>query len=131
MQDWPYVWKDFGEEGAATLYAEDQPEFNMFDYLAKGITLQPTMHYMRPYWLGVERSILYKMSSPGCLGPTPKHLIYFDYLKSFLKTYKDSPVFLFSLFNEVSHDFVNTVGVSYLNYLSVYIANDIYCFEFN
>lgn len=84
----------------------------MFDYLAKGITLQPTLHYMRPYWLAVEQSILYKMSSPGCLGPTPKHHIYFEYLKSFLKVYKNSPLFLFSLFNEVSHDFVNTVGVS-------------------
>jgi len=114
IQDWPYIWKDYSKEGAATLYAEDQPEFNMFDYLARGITLQPTLHYMRPYWLAVEQSMLYKMSSPGCLGPTPKHLIYFDYLKSFLKVYKDSPVFLFSLFNEVSHDFVNTVGVGVL-----------------
>ncbi|CAH1724499.1 unnamed protein product [Aphis gossypii] len=117
FDDWPYVWKDFSKEGAATLYAEDQPEFNMFDYLAKGITLQPTLHYMRTYWLAVEQSMLYKMSSPGCLGPTPKHLIYFDYLKSFLKVYKDSPVFLFSLFNEVSHDFVNTVGVIDIDYM--------------
>ncbi|XP_050441596.1 uncharacterized protein LOC126846324 isoform X3 [Adelges cooleyi] len=117
FDDWPYVWKQFDGVGAATLYAEDQPEFNMFDYLAKGITSQPTLHYMRTFWLAVEQSMLYKMSSPGCLGPTPKHLIYFDYLKSFIKVYRDSPIFLFSLFNEVSHDFVNTVGVIDLDYM--------------
>ncbi|XP_050522148.1 uncharacterized protein LOC126894884 isoform X2 [Daktulosphaira vitifoliae] len=118
FDDWPYIWKDFFREKVATLYAEDQPEFNMFDYLAKGITIQPTLHYMRTFWLAVEQSMLYKMSSPSCLGPTPKHLIYFDYLKSFMKVYRDSPIFLFSLFNEASHDFVNTVGVIDLDYMN-------------
>ena len=41
------------------------------------------------------------------------HKLYLGYLKSFLKVYKDSPVFMFSLENEPSHDYLNTVGVSY------------------
>lgn len=110
FEGWPFVWNDFEEQGAATMYSEDLPEFNMFDYLDSGIRKQPTLHYMRTYWIAVENSLLYKMSSSFCLGPTPKHLIYLNYLKSFLYTYRDSPVFLFSLFNEASHDYVNTVG---------------------
>uniref|UniRef100_A0A1B6DLV6 Sulfatase N-terminal domain-containing protein n=1 Tax=Clastoptera arizonana TaxID=38151 RepID=A0A1B6DLV6_9HEMI len=92
------------------MYSEDLPEFNMFDYLATGIKDQPTLHYMRTYWLAVEQSLMYKMSSSFCLGPTPKHIIFFNYLKSFFRAYKNSPMFLFSLFNEASHDYVNTVG---------------------
>lgn len=99
-------------EGAATMYSEDLPQFNMFDYLAPGLRHTPTHHYMRTYWLAVEQSVLYRMSSPSCVGGLPKHVIYFNYLLSFLRTYRDSPVFLFSLFNEASHDYVNTVGVS-------------------
>ncbi|XP_039291014.1 uncharacterized protein LOC111047583 [Nilaparvata lugens] len=110
FKGWPFIWDLFKEAGAATMYSEDLPEFNMFDYLYTGILSQPTLHYMRTYWLAVENSILYKTSSSFCLGPQPKHLIFFEYLKSFLEVYKDSPVFLFSLFNEVSHDYVNTVG---------------------
>ncbi|CAH0388813.1 unnamed protein product [Bemisia tabaci] len=109
-QGWPFIWNEFREAGAATIYAEDLPEFNMFDYLASGIKEQPTLHYMRTFWLAVEASFLYKTSATYCLGPTPKHIIFFDYLLSFLRAYKDSPVFMFSLFNELSHDYVNTVG---------------------
>lgn len=119
FKDWPFIWKHFAEAGAATMYSEDLPEFNMFDYLYTGIFEQPTHHYMRTFWIAVEDSILYKMSSAYCLGPQPKHIIFFNYLKSFLKVYRDSPLFLFSLFNEASHDYVNTVGA---------IDNDFYSF---
>jgi hypothetical protein len=99
------------------MYSEDLPEINMFNYMYNGLSDQPTDHYMRTFWLAVEKSLTYKMSSPSCLGATLKHFIFFDYLKSFLRQYKDSPVFLFSLFNELTHDFINTVGVSFINFV--------------
>ncbi|XP_046660865.1 uncharacterized protein LOC124354454 isoform X1 [Homalodisca vitripennis] len=109
-ENWPFVWKQFADEGAATMYSEDLPQFNMFDYLSTGLQHQPTVHYMRTFWLAVEKSLLYRMSSTFCLGARPKHVIYFHYLLSFLRVYRNSPAFLFSLFNEASHDYVNTVG---------------------
>ncbi|XP_054283059.1 uncharacterized protein LOC129000151 isoform X1 [Macrosteles quadrilineatus] len=109
-QHWPLVWGQFEAEGAATMYSEDLPQFNMFDYVSTGLKQQPTLHYMRTFWLAIEESLLYRMSSTYCLGPKPKHIVYFEYLRSFLRVYRDSPAFLFSLFNEASHDYVNTVG---------------------
>lgn len=114
LQNWPFVWKQFETEGAATMYSEDLPEFNMFDYVSTGLLYQPTLHYMRTFWLAVEKSLMFRMSSTYCMGAAPKHIVYFQYLLSFLRTYKDSPSFLFSLFNEASHDYVNTVGVSFM-----------------
>ncbi|XP_075230929.1 uncharacterized protein LOC142329898 [Lycorma delicatula] len=118
FKDWPFIWNSYADVGAATMYSEDLPEFNMFDYLYTGIPEQPTLHYMRTYWLAVEDSMLYKMSSAFCLGPQPKHIIFFNYLKSFLHVYRDSPLFLFSLFNEASHDYVNSVGAIDEDFLS-------------
>lgn len=111
FKDWPFIWKDFAKAGAATLYAEDQPHINMFNYLAEGIDEQPTHHYMHTYWLAAEDSLFSKSSSRLCLGSRPKHAVYFSYLKSFLRTYAKHPKFLFSLLNEPSHNYVNTLGV--------------------
>lgn len=36
FQHWPLVWGQFEAEGAATMYSEDLPQFNMFDYVSTG-----------------------------------------------------------------------------------------------
>lgn len=111
FKDWPFIWKDFASAGAATMYTEDLPDINMFDYLDDGIDEQPTHHYMHTFWLAVQSSSLIKNSARLCLGSKPKHEIYFSYLKSFLRSYSEHPKFLFSLINEPTHDFVNTAGI--------------------
>ncbi|XP_014294779.1 uncharacterized protein [Halyomorpha halys] len=111
FKDWPFIWKDFARAGAATMYTEDLPDINMFDYLDDGIDEQPTHHYMHTFWLAVQSSAFSKTSARLCLGSKPKHDIHFSYIKSFLKTYSENPKFLFSLINEPTHDFANTAGV--------------------
>lgn len=112
FDDWPFIWNTLNKDGVSTFYGEDLSRIMTFSWWGDGFKQSPTTHYFRPFWIAVDSSSLDAWSSPMCLGPIPKHKLYLGYLKSFLKVYKDSPVFMFSLENEPSHDYLNTVGVS-------------------
>ncbi|KAL0273994.1 UNVERIFIED_CONTAM: hypothetical protein PYX00_006541 [Menopon gallinae] len=112
FDDWPFLWNALNADGVATFYGEDCPSIMTFTWQGEGFLSDPTTHYFRPFWLAAESSSLAAWSSPMCLGPVPKHKIYLNYLKSFLTSYRNHPVFMFSLENEPSHDYLNTVGVS-------------------
>lgn len=47
FNEWPLIWRDFARAGYATLYAEDSPSFNLFNYMAAGFREQPVDHYFR------------------------------------------------------------------------------------
>uniref|UniRef100_A0AC35G9T5 Uncharacterized protein n=1 Tax=Panagrolaimus sp. PS1159 TaxID=55785 RepID=A0AC35G9T5_9BILA len=49
FDDWPIIWKDFKQQGYATYYAEDYPDYNLFKYLSNGFQKSPTDHYFRPF----------------------------------------------------------------------------------
>lgn len=108
--DWPLIWYNFSQAGYSTLFAEDQPHLGLFNYMDHGFKQQPTNHYLRPFWLQLESSSLHRMSSNLCFGDVPKHMVLLDYIRRFLKTYKDSPHFGFVIFSEINHDFMNQVG---------------------
>ena len=44
---WPFIWRDYARAGYATLYAEDYPPYNLFNYLSRGFRVAPTDHYLR------------------------------------------------------------------------------------
>ncbi|KAL3879217.1 hypothetical protein ACJMK2_031524 [Sinanodonta woodiana] len=121
----PFIWKNFSDASYATLFAEDLPEIGVFNYVTKGFMSPPTHHYMRPFWLGIEavnkvksaiRPVLLfleenkmklQSSSSLCYDNTPKHLIQINYVKQFIKKYKDRPKFLFSFLTEIAHEYPN------------------------
>ena len=112
--EWPCLWKNFTNVSYATLYAEDQPKLNLFNYLRGGLKDQPTDHYMRPFWLAVENSKLLILSSSLCFGNVPKHILQLNYTRSFVKRYSEikTPFFAFSFFVELSHDYVRLVSAA-------------------
>ncbi|XP_076326451.1 uncharacterized protein LOC143233746 [Tachypleus tridentatus] len=110
--DWPLIWSDFKKDGYVTLYAEDFPKYALFNYLSTGFQRPPTDHYFRPFWLALEGSSLYRLSSNMCFGAEPKHMLQIRYLKDFITKYRDVPHFAFSFLVEISHEYLSQVGAA-------------------
>ena len=47
FDDWPLIWKAFKAANCATFYSEDNPDYNCYNYLAKGFHQKPVDHFMR------------------------------------------------------------------------------------
>lgn len=121
----PLLWKNFSSHDYATLFAEDMPDFGLFNYLTKGFNHQPTTHYFRPFWLGTKqknavkeklspvllflenRSVKLQSSSALCYQETPKHKLHIEYLKQYLSAYRKERKFLFSFLAELAHEYPN------------------------
>ncbi|GFV65486.1 uncharacterized protein TNCV_1737231 [Trichonephila clavipes] len=112
FDDWPLIWKNYSNAGYNTMWAEDFPQYGLFNYLAKGFHRPPTDHYLRPFWLALEESTLLKFSSHMCYGSLPKHLLQMDYVRQFISKYHaaNRPYFGFSFLAELSHEYLSRVA---------------------
>lgn len=124
----PFLWKNFSSQGYATLYAEDMPDFGTFTYYAGGFDEQPTDHYFRPFWLGLNelekiksklspvflylenKKVNVQKSSSLCYKDKSRHSVQIEYLKSFVSAYKRKRKFLFSFLSELSHEYPNLLA---------------------
>uniref|UniRef100_A0A915K925 Uncharacterized protein n=1 Tax=Romanomermis culicivorax TaxID=13658 RepID=A0A915K925_ROMCU len=114
FDDWPLIWHNFSMAGYRTYYAEDHPDFNLFQYTYNGFRKKPVDHYFRPYWLKVWQTFLHRRSSHLCYGNTPKHLIQLNYLERFFKAYQKqnhSPVFALNWLTELGHDWLGQISL--------------------
>ncbi|GFT36793.1 uncharacterized protein NPIL_471631 [Nephila pilipes] len=112
FDDWPLIWKNYSSAGYNTMWAEDFPQYGLFNYLAKGFRRPPTDHYLRPFWLALEESTLLKFSSHMCYGSLPKHLLQMDYVRQFISKYHNTnrPYFGFSFLADLSHEYLSRVA---------------------
>lgn len=70
---YPFAWKNFSASGYVTAYAEDCPYTGVFTYRLKGFDALPTDHYMRSFYLEVDRVI--RDHARFCLGDKPRHVV--------------------------------------------------------
>uniref|UniRef100_A0A914QWU0 gluconokinase n=1 Tax=Panagrolaimus davidi TaxID=227884 RepID=A0A914QWU0_9BILA len=108
------LWRRFSRNGYATLLSEDEPKIATFNYNKRMngfISRPPTDHYIRPWYLALDEHYLRSRSSKFCYDNFPIHKLQFQYSKSFLQGYKGKRKFLWQWLTEVSHDYLNTVGV--------------------
>jgi hypothetical protein len=98
---------------STNLFCADRPEIATFNYMGrlKGFIKQPTDHYHRPYWLSFLDQLLYRRSSFGCYDANPLNLLMLNYLQSFMDAYKGKKKFAFLWSQDLSHDFLNRIGV--------------------
>jgi hypothetical protein len=106
---YPFIWQDYQKHGYITAFNEDQPNIGTFSYRLNGFKQQPTDHYMRTYFLGIEKEIPHYKRL--CVGAQPRHRVFLDYTKAFMMKYSQ-PRFVFSFHAELSHDSINLVGVA-------------------
>uniref|UniRef100_A0A5S6R4L0 Sulfatase N-terminal domain-containing protein n=1 Tax=Trichuris muris TaxID=70415 RepID=A0A5S6R4L0_TRIMR len=106
--DWPIVWKRFAEKGYATLFAEDMPNWSLFNQDGNGFRTKPTDHYYRPLMSRMFYSFLHLRSKHLCIGNNPTHRHQLNYVKQFLRQYSGRrPVFGLNWQTEISHDWIN------------------------
>ncbi|KAG8221832.1 hypothetical protein J437_LFUL003466 [Ladona fulva] len=105
----PLVWKNFTEAGYITMFAEDLPEYAIFNYLSKGFLEQPTDYYMRPFWLVMDNITHFKSSDNRCYGNIPRHTFLYNYTEEFVTKMSNYSYFAFSFLTQMSHDYLNLI----------------------
>ncbi|KAL5278571.1 hypothetical protein ACFFRR_003296 [Megaselia abdita] len=101
----PFIWKDFHDNGYVTAYAEDATWMSSFNYLKKGFKDPPTDHYFRPYFQSViDKLAVQKSGSPFCIGYKHGAEYVYDYMMDFVRRYKGSPYFGLFWVNSFSHN---------------------------
>ncbi|CAD5232252.1 unnamed protein product [Bursaphelenchus xylophilus] len=111
FDDWNFIWKDFKKSSHVTYYAEDYPDYNLFNYLSKGFTTPPVDHYFRPFWRQVYDSMVYRRSTYLCYNTEPMHRVQLRYLKEFLQGYSGKkPTFALNWLTELAHDRLSQVS---------------------
>ncbi|CAJ0929555.1 unnamed protein product, partial [Mesorhabditis belari] len=112
FDDFPIIWKNFSDQGYATLFAEDRPDIATLNYFGKlfGFQKPPTDHYFRTYWLAAFWSIIALRSKPYCYDSAGKHEIQLAYLDRFVNEYAGKRQFVFWWDQDMSHDYLNAIG---------------------
>lgn len=77
----------------------------------RGFINQPVDHYHRPFWLSFFNQLIYRRSLFGCYESQSLNSLMLNYLQSFMDGYKESKKFAFMWSQDLSHDFLNRVGV--------------------
>ena len=109
LDSWQWIMNNYKKKGYATLYAEDDPEVASFNRIG-GFQSEPADHYIRPFWLAVERygldgrrrnksSLLHRV----CLNNEPLHNITLNYVTDFLAAYDGMPKLAFPFFSYLPH----------------------------
>ncbi|XP_074658226.1 uncharacterized protein LOC141911152 [Tubulanus polymorphus] len=98
----PWIWKDLQKLGYVTQHGEDMPNINTFTYRMLGFQEPPTDHYMRPFYLKMDR---YKKQRPNCFGSQVRLNLMLKYMRDLYEAYPPNrPKFSFLFNNECSHD---------------------------
>ncbi|XP_054724869.1 uncharacterized protein LOC129235195 isoform X2 [Uloborus diversus] len=105
---YPFAWKNFSASGYVSAYGEDSPYTGTFTYRLKGFDEIPTDHYMRSFYLELEKE--FKNHPKYCLANTPRHVVMMNWVRYFYDSYPDVLKFGFVFHSELSHDDYNLVG---------------------
>ncbi|KAI6218669.1 hypothetical protein M3Y99_01695400 [Aphelenchoides fujianensis] len=109
--EWPLIWKDFAKQGYATFYAEDYPDFNLFNYLSKGFAKKPVDHHFRPFWMEVYKSFVYRRSKYLCYNDQPMHSVQLRYFQELVQKYDGKRLFFaLNWLTELAHDWLSQVS---------------------
>ena len=113
FDSFPLIWKEFSSQGYVTHMAEDAPGIAMFNGGRRGFRKQPVDYYMRPFWIEIENSLLFNMSSDLCLGGVPRHQFLLNWTLQFFRKCQRENVPFFSLLweTEIAHGFPNHLSI--------------------
>ncbi|KAK3100100.1 hypothetical protein FSP39_014778 [Pinctada imbricata] len=113
---YPMVWKEYKKRGYITTFGEDFPQFGMFTHRHVGFKVQPTDHFMRPFYLATYRNMILKFglrvlakNYDLCLGNQRKSKIFMDYIRQLYQIYPKNPKFTIGFLGDMSHDDHNAV----------------------
>ncbi|XP_054157416.1 uncharacterized protein LOC128955766 [Oppia nitens] len=106
---YPFIWKEYRNKSYNTLFIEDLPKYQMFNYLRKGFLKPPTDYYLRPFSLAIESNI-----RNYCYFDKSEVETYYDYIYDFVKamTVRKQRYFAFTFLARLTHDVFNNAGLA-------------------
>ena len=107
---WPFIFKEFKNQGYATMFLEDSPNDASFNYRLHGFKNPPTDHYGRPFFIEARDEDPNNFGSRlSCYGSWPAHNYSLSYTMSFYNQYKHIKKFSLSAMARLSHNSINDV----------------------
>lgn len=106
-----FIWKEFKKAGYMTLYGEDDPDINAFNYFKRGFMYPPTDHYFRPFALGMQDEEDLWNTDKNCFGDKTEMEILIQYLEDFITTYRKTPHFAFTFLSKLTHYSITGAGL--------------------
>ncbi|XP_068217916.1 uncharacterized protein [Palaemon carinicauda] len=117
FDDYPFLWKNFSENGYVTIFGEDSPRIGTFNYERVGFVKEPTDYYTRPYFQASESIIGHKgngrntMAHP-CQGTKWSMKIIHKLSLDMAEAMKDVPYFGLYWTSSITHDFLDLAALA-------------------
>ena len=105
-----FIWNKFQKSGFTTFYAEDRPDYAIFDFYKGGFSNIPTDFYNRhlsvAIWKEKHTKADYRNTvDEYCITDKTEADVILDYHLQFLETYRKHPHFSFIFLTQLTHDF--------------------------
>lgn len=111
FDDCPFIWKNFSENGYATVFAEDAAWMGIFNYVKRGFKDQPTNYYWGPFNRYSEHEIgnEHKMNVYMCVGGRLVYKTLLEYIDKVVRSMHINKIPYFGFFwgASLSHDYLN------------------------
>ena len=117
LDDWPWIFKDFRNNGYATMFNEDEVDLGAFTYRLMGFCDPPMDHYLLPYWYAGISAIApwFKIglgSLKGhCIGSQAIHNVSLEMVRSMFEAYPKTPKFGMTFFSDICHSRLNDLSL--------------------
>lgn len=115
-----FIWKKYSQRGYRTLFSEDAPAIQVFDYLKAGFSKFPADYFNRPFSRAAEDMSDLWNSGHQCIHARPEADIMLDYLKQFLYKFKSLPYFAFTFLTRLTHEYLEATRKADAIYLKLF-----------
>lgn len=99
-----FIWNKFSRKGYRTLYSEDSPYGQIFDYQKAGFSKPQADYFDRPFSLAMEEMADIWNSDHHCIHARPETDIVLEYTRQFIQKFKKSLFFSFTFVTRLTHD---------------------------
>lgn len=99
-----FLWKKYSRKGYRTLYSEDSPYGQIFDYQKAGFSKPSADYFDRPLSLVLEELNYAWNANHHCIHARPETSINLEYSKQFVTKFKSMPYFDFAFITRLTHD---------------------------
>ncbi|XP_013075122.2 uncharacterized protein LOC106061503 [Biomphalaria glabrata] len=98
------LWKDYEKAGYRTLFSEDYPLIGAFIIQSSGFYNVPTAYYNKALTVAMDADKDVWKHGRHCIGNKPEVLFHYNYLKLFLDSFPNRPLFSLLYSTRISHD---------------------------
>ncbi|CAH0697863.1 unnamed protein product [Spodoptera exigua] len=117
LDSFPFLFQKLKRDGYRTAYFEDMPGIGTFQYRFNGFKHQPADHYLRSFYLEMQKRGKWLKQHPYCVGDTPQYKVMMNITEQFMQL--DGKRFGFTFVADISHDssFISVADDDFVEFL--------------